>query len=77
MAPPALGDYIAAHELAHLRVRGHTPEYWAVMSQAVPYYRRRRERLREMAPHPPLDGRSRFGCSPLEASLRTMSMRSS
>ena len=28
MAPPALLDYVVAHELAHLRVRGHTPEYW-------------------------------------------------
>ncbi len=50
MAPPALVDYIVAHELAHLRVRGHTPEYWAVVAQAVPDYRRRRERLREIGP---------------------------
>lgn len=50
MAPPALLDYVVAHELAHLRVRGHTPEYWAVVAQAVPDYRRRRERLREVGP---------------------------
>ena len=50
MAPPALVDYIVAHELAHLRVRGHTPEYWAVVAQAVPDYRRRREQLREIGP---------------------------
>lgn len=50
MAPPALVDYIVAHELAHLRVRGHTPEYWAVVGQAVPDYRQRRERLREVGP---------------------------
>ena len=48
MAPPALVDYIVAHELAHLRVRGHGPEYWAVVAQAVPDYRRRREQLREI-----------------------------
>ena len=51
MAPPALDDYIVAHELAHLRVRGHTPEYWAVVAQAVPDYSQRRERLREIGPH--------------------------
>lgn len=50
MAPPALLDYVVAHELAHLRVRGHTPEYWAVVAQAVPDYRLRRERLREVGP---------------------------
>lgn len=50
MAPPALVDYIVAHELAHLRVRGHGPEYWGVVAQAVPDYRRRRERLREVGP---------------------------
>ena len=48
MAPPALVDYIVAHELAHLRVRGHGPEYWAVVAQAVPDYRRRREQLRKV-----------------------------
>lgn len=50
MAAPALLDYVVAHELAHLRVRGHTPEYWAVVAQAVPDYRLRRERLREIGP---------------------------
>ena len=50
MAPPALLDYVVAHELAHLRVRGHTPEYWAIVAQAVPDYRLRRKRLREVGP---------------------------
>ena len=50
MAPPALIDYIVAHELAHLCVRGHTLEYWAVVAQAVPDYRKRRARLREIGP---------------------------
>lgn len=50
MAPPTLFDYVVAHELAHLRVRGHTTEYWAVVAQAVPDYRLRRERLREIGP---------------------------
>ena len=50
LAPPALVDYIVAHELAHLRVRDHGADYWGVVAQAVPDYRRRRERLREFGP---------------------------
>ena len=50
MAPPALLDYVVAHELAHLRVRNHTSEYWSVVSQAIPDYRLRRQRLREVGP---------------------------
>jgi predicted metal-dependent hydrolase len=48
MAPPAILDYVIAHELAHLRVRAHSPEYWAIVAQAMPDYRVRRERLREV-----------------------------
>ncbi len=48
MAPPAILDYIVAHELAHLRVRAHNAEYWGVVAQAVPDYRQRRQRLREL-----------------------------
>ena len=50
MAPPALLDYVVAHELAHLRVRAHNAEYWAVVAQAIPDYRQRRERLKEVGP---------------------------
>lgn len=48
MAPPAALDYVVAHELAHLKVRAHGPEYWAIVAQAIPDYRTRRERLREI-----------------------------
>lgn len=50
MAAPALIDYLVAHELAHLKVRGHSADYWAVVAQAIPDYQRRRERLRELGP---------------------------
>ena len=50
MVPPALLDYVVAHELAHLRVRSHTSEYWSVVAQAIPDYRLRRQRLREVGP---------------------------
>ncbi len=49
MAPSALLDYVVAHDLAYC-APGHTPEYWAVVAQAVPDYRLRRERLREIGP---------------------------
>ena len=50
MVPPALLDYVVAHELAHLRVRSHTSGYWSVVAQAIPDYRLRRQRLREVGP---------------------------
>jgi len=46
MLPPALIDYVVAHELAHLRVRTHTPEYWGIVGQAVPDWRQRQSRLK-------------------------------
>lgn len=48
MAAPAVIDYVVAHELAHLKIRGHSAEYWAIVAQAVPDYQRRRDRLREI-----------------------------
>lgn len=50
MAPPALLDYVVIHELAHLKVRTHRSAYWALVAQAVPDYRERRERLRALGP---------------------------
>ncbi|MGE0229793.1 MAG: M48 family metallopeptidase [Dehalococcoidia bacterium] len=50
MAPPALIDYVVAHELAHIRVRTHSADYWAIVGQAIPDYRERRERLRVAGP---------------------------
>lgn len=48
MAPPAVLDYVVAHELAHLRVRAHSADYWAIVGQAIPDYRGRRETLRNV-----------------------------
>ena len=50
MAPPTLIDYLVAHELTHLKVRGHSSEYREVLAQAIPDYQRRREQLRELGP---------------------------
>lgn len=45
MAKPALLDYVIAHELAHLKVRTHGAEYWALVAAAIPDYRARRAEL--------------------------------
>jgi predicted metal-dependent hydrolase len=45
LLPPAIIDYVVAHELAHLLVPGHNPRFWAVVGQAVPDYAERRRWL--------------------------------
>lgn len=34
--PSHLVDYVIAHELAHARVSGHGPDYWALLRRALP-----------------------------------------
>ncbi len=36
MAPPAVLDYVAAHEVAHLREMNHGPRFWALVEQTMP-----------------------------------------
>ena len=36
MAPPAVLDYLVAHEVAHLREMNHSPRFWALVRQACP-----------------------------------------
>ncbi len=39
-APKAVLEYVVAHELAHLNVRSHGPDFWAQMTTLMPdYYR--------------------------------------
>ncbi len=47
LAPPAVARYVLAHELAHLRVRNHAPQFWAQVGELVPDYEVRRAWLRE------------------------------
>ena len=51
MAPPAVLDYVAAHEVAHLVEMNHQPSFWAVVEQLCPDYRRHRRWLRDEGDH--------------------------
>lgn len=37
MAPPKVIDYLAAHEVAHLREMNHGPAFWALCEKLCPY----------------------------------------
>lgn len=50
LAPAAVLDYVVVHELAHLRVFGHGPRFWALVRSLVPEAERARRWLREHEP---------------------------
>lgn len=54
MLEPSLIDYIVVHELAHLSVRSHSPEFWRIVTAAMPDAQHRRRRLREAGRSLPL-----------------------
>jgi predicted metal-dependent hydrolase len=47
MAPPAVIDYLAAHEVAHLVHADHSPAYWSVVQRLVGDHRPHRKWLRD------------------------------
>lgn len=47
MAPPAVLDYVAAHEVAHLAEMNHSARFWAVCETLCPEYRVHRGWLRQ------------------------------
>ncbi|MGW2818001.1 M48 family metallopeptidase [Streptomyces sp. NPDC001415] len=46
--PIRLVDYVIAHELAHLRVAGHGPDYWRLLRRALPECERLKAELDDM-----------------------------
>jgi hypothetical protein len=58
LAPPEALDAVAAHELCHLRVFGHSDRFWALLATRVPDHVTWRRWLRRHAPelHAALDG---------------------
>ena len=55
LCPPEILDYVVVHELAHLRVRGHSARFWALVRRHAPsaehsrLWLRRHERVLRMA----------------------------
>jgi predicted metal-dependent hydrolase len=50
LAPPEVLDYVALHEVAHLREHNHSKRFWAIVTQHCPEYRTHREWLRREGP---------------------------
>jgi predicted metal-dependent hydrolase len=49
LAPPSVLDAVVVHELAHLRIRGHSPAFWALVEGHAPQTPAARRWLREHA----------------------------
>jgi predicted metal-dependent hydrolase len=47
LAPPAALRYVLAHELCHLKVRNHSPRFWAQVENLFPGWREQRDWLRQ------------------------------
>ena len=44
--PPALADYLIVHELCHLAQMNHRPQFWQLVSQQIPDYKKLRKELK-------------------------------
>jgi len=46
MAPMSIIDYVAVHELCHLKAKNHSTDFWKFVSLALPDYQQRRQWLK-------------------------------
>lgn len=47
--PEPLQEYIIAHELCHLKEFNHGPDFWKLVSEFAPDYRKKRKELKSIA----------------------------
>ena len=47
LAPSAVADYVAAHEVCHLREMNHSPAFWRLVAGLCPDYKKHRAWLRQ------------------------------
>ncbi|MGH6926448.1 MAG: M48 family metallopeptidase [Propylenella sp.] len=50
LAPPSVLDYLAAHEVAHLKEMNHGPRFWAIVERLYPRYAEARDWLNREGP---------------------------
>ena len=53
MLEAALLDYVVVHELVHLEVPNHGPDFWAAVGRLIPDHTMRRKRMREASANLP------------------------
>ena len=49
LLPQELIDYVILHELAHLKVKNHSAQFWAYLAALLPDYKDRRARLKRFS----------------------------
>jgi len=47
--PKELSDYIIIHELAHIKHKNHSKEFWSLVEKYYPRYKEAREKLKKFA----------------------------
>ena len=51
LLPAPIAEYVVVHELAHLKARHHTPQFWLAVEREMPDYEARKSWLAEHGTH--------------------------